>query len=66
MILASLCLIGTALSYYLGACNPGPRRMGTTKGWLLALLIGAILASVFYAFSAFGLIVSIESMFSDF
>ena len=63
MILTSLCLIATALSYYLGASNPGPRRFGTPVGWIASLLLGCVLAGVFYAFSAFGLIVSIESLF---
>lgn len=65
MILTSLCLFATALAYYLGVSKPGPRGFGTPLGWVASLLIGGLLAGMFYAFSAFGLIVSIESLFSD-
>ncbi len=66
MILIALCLAGTSLSYFLGVRSPGPRRYGTPKGWIVALAIGAGLALTFYAFSAFGLMVSLDSLISDF
>jgi hypothetical protein len=65
-MLIALCLVGTSLSYFLGARSPGVRGYGTPKGWIIALLIGGALALAFYAFSAFGLMFSIESLFSDF
>ena len=65
-MLIALCLVGTSLSYFLGVRNPGERGYGTLKGWIAALLIGGALALTFYTFSAFGLMFSIESLFSDF
>jgi hypothetical protein len=59
-------LAGTALSYFLGVKSPGLRGYGTAKGWIICLLIGAGLALTFYAFSAFGLMVSLDSLLSDF
>ncbi len=66
MIVFALCLAGTALSYFIGVKNPGLRALGNTKGWIFALIIGACIASAFYAFSAFGLLLSLDSMLSDF
>lgn len=66
MILLIICLCGTALSHYLGVRNSGVRGRGTTAGWLLSLMIGVVLAGIFYGFSAFGLIVSLDTLFSDF
>jgi hypothetical protein len=66
MILFTLCLIGTALSYFLGIKNPGRNARGTVKGWVVSILIGGLLALTFYAFSAFGLLISFESLLSDF
>ena len=54
------------MSYFLGVKSPGGRRYGTPKGWIVSLLIGAGLALTFYAFSAFGLMVSLDSLISDF
>jgi hypothetical protein len=54
------------LSYFLGVKSPGSRRFGTPKGWIVSLLIGAGLALTFYAFSALGLMISLDSLFSDF
>lgn len=66
MILFALCLAGTAACYVIGVKNPGVGTWGTPKGWIISLVIGSLLALIFYAFSAFGLIVSIDSLFSDF
>jgi hypothetical protein len=66
MILLLICLCGTALSYFLGLRTPSAYAYGTLKGWLFALLIGAALTLIFYAFSTFGLMVSLDSLFSDF
>ena len=66
MILVGLCLCATALSYYLGVRNPGRRSYGTGRGWTFSLLLGAAMAVVFYAFSAMGLIASMDQLLSDF
>ena len=66
MMLFALCLIGTALSYFLGIKNPGRNARGTVKGWVVSILIGGLLALTFYAFSAFGLLISFDYLLSDF
>ena len=66
MILFALCLIGTALSYWIGVRSPGRDGRGSLKGWIVSLLIGVLLALTFYAFSAFGLLFSLDSLMSDF
>lgn len=66
MILFVLCLAGTALSYFIGVKNPGLRASGTVKGWIVSLLLGGLLAVTFYAFSAFGLLFSLDSLIGDF
>ncbi len=65
-MLIALCLAGTSLSYFLGVRSPGDHGYGTPKGWIVTQLTGAALALTFYAFSAFGLMFSLESLFSDF
>ena len=66
MILLALCLAGTALSYFMGVKHPGRNARGTGKGWFVSLIIGGILAAMFYGFSAFGLLVSLDSLLADF
>ena len=66
MILTAICLFAAGLCYYLGLTDPGPRGRGTVGRWAICLGIGALLALIFYSFSAFGLIVSIDNLFSDF
>lgn len=66
MILLLICLCGTALSYYLGVRTPPAYVYGTLKGWMFALLIGAVLTLIFYAFSTFGLMVSLDTLLGDF
>jgi len=62
MILTSITLGGTALCYWIGTQTPGRFRHGTPKGWIAALVIGALLAAVYYSFSAFGLLVSLDNL----
>ena len=50
----------------MGVRSPGMDARGTPKGWIISLGIGALLALTFYAFSAFGLLFSLDSMLSDF
>ena len=66
MILIALCLAGSALSYFMGVRSPGRKARGTLKGWIVSLMIGSLLALTFYAFSAFGLMFSLDSLLSDF
>jgi hypothetical protein len=66
MILFALCLAGSALSYFLGIRNPGRNAQGTVKGWVVSITVGCLLALTFYAFSAFGLLMSFDSLLSDF
>jgi hypothetical protein len=54
------------LSYFLGLRTPAAYAYGTLKGWLYAMLIGAVLTTIFYVFSTLGLMVSLDSLFSDF
>lgn len=61
MILILLCIAGTCLSYYLGI-RARTRRYGTPGGWLTVILIGVLLGLAYYAFSAFGLLVSLDSL----
>jgi hypothetical protein len=62
MILTSVTLGCAALCYWIGTQTPGRFRHGTAKGWIAALVIGALLAAVYYGFSAFGLLVSIDNL----
>lgn len=66
MILFALCLAGSALSYFMGVRNPGRNAQGTVKGWVISIAIGCLLALTFYAFSAFGLLISFDSLLSGF
>ncbi len=65
MTLFAFCLLGTALSYYLGIRWPG-KGYGTTKGWIVSLTIGLILALLYYVYSAYGLLFSLDSLDSLF
>ena len=62
MILTSITLASSALCYWIGTQTPGRFRHGTSKGWIATLVIGALLAAMYYSFSAFGLLVSLDSL----
>jgi len=55
------CLSGTALSYFVGLRTPG-KGYGTVKGWTISLVIGAFLGLLYYVYSAYGLIYSLDSL----
>ncbi len=65
MTLFACCLAGTALCYYFGLKSPG-RGNGTTKGWVASLIVGVLLGALYYAFSAYGLLFSLDSLLGDF
>ncbi len=54
------CLAGTALSYLIGTRTPG-RGYGTPKGWGASLVIGLILGLLYFVYSAYGLLFSLDS-----
>ena len=56
------CMAGTALSYSLGLRTPG-RGQGTVKGWLTSLAIGVVLGFLYFVYSAYGLLFSLDSLF---
>jgi hypothetical protein len=62
VILFACCVAGTGLSYYLGVRTPGLRGHGTTKGWAISLAIGLVLGALYYAFSAYGMMFSIDNL----
>jgi len=62
MTLFVFCLAGTALSYFLGLRMPG-KGYGTAKGWTASLAIGVILGLLYYVYSAYGLLFSLDSLF---
>jgi hypothetical protein len=62
MTLFLFCMAGTALSYVLGLRTPG-RGHGTAKGWTASLAIGVVLGLLYYAYSAYGLLFSLDSLF---
>ena len=66
MILFACCLLGTGFCYYLGLKTPGRGGNGTTKGWAISLAVGVVLGALYYAFSAYGLLFSLESLLGDF
>ena len=63
MTLFAFCVAGTALSYFLGLRAPGRRGYGTAAGWAASLAIGVVLGLLYYAYSAFGLLFSLDSLF---
>ena len=66
MILFACCLIGTGFCYYLGVRTPGTRGHGTTLGWIVALVVGVVLGALYYAFSAYGMFFSLDSLLDSF
>ena len=60
MTLFIVCIAGTGLSYFLGLRSPS-RSRGTVSGWIASLAIGVILALLYYAYSAYGLLFSLDS-----
>ncbi|MBV8893849.1 MAG: hypothetical protein JO266_18090 [Acidobacteria bacterium] len=62
MSLFAFCIAGTALSYLLGLKMPG-RGYGTVIGWGTAVTIGVFLGLLYYVYSAYGLLFSLESLF---
>ncbi len=62
MTLFIFCLAGTGLSYFLGVKNPG-EGYGTAKGWTTSLAIGIFLGLLYYVYSAYGLLFSLDSLF---
>ncbi len=65
MILFTCCLIGTGLCYYLGVRTPGARGHGTAKGWAVSLAIGFVLGALYYGFSAYGMLFSLDSLLDN-
>jgi len=61
MTLFLFCLAGTASSYFIGLKTPGS-GYGTTKGWTSSLIIGVFLGVLYYVYSAYGLIFSLDSL----
>ena len=62
MTLFLSCVACTALSYFMGLRSPG-RGYGTAKGWTASLGIGVVLGLLYYVYSAYGLMVSLDSLF---
>ena len=61
MSLFVFCVAGTALSYLMGLRTPG-RGYGTAKGWAVSLAVGVVLGLLYYVYSAFGLLFSLDSL----
>ena len=61
MTLFLFCLAGTALSYVVGLRTPG-KGYGTVKGWAVSLVIGGFLGLLYYVYSAYGLIFSLDAL----
>ena len=62
MSLFAFCIAGTALSYLMGLRTPG-RGYGTVTGWVTSLAIGVFLGLLYYLYSAYGLLFSLDSLF---
>ena len=62
MTLFLFCMAGTALCYFLGLRTPG-RGQGTVKGWAASLAIGVVLGLLYFVYSAYGLLFSLDSLF---
>ena len=61
MSLFIFCLAGTALSYFMGLKTPG-NGGGTVKGWTVSLAIGLFLGMLYFVYSAYGLIFSMDAL----
>ena len=61
MTLFLFCLAGTGLSYFMGLRTPG-RGNGTVKGWAASLAVGVFLGLLYYVYSAYGLIFSLDAL----
>ena len=62
MTLFLFCMAGTAFSYFLGLRAPA-RGQGTVKGWVASLAIGVVLGLLYFVYSAYGLLFSLDSLF---
>ena len=62
MTLFVFCLAGTALSYFVGLKTPR-RGYGPAKGWTASLVIGVFLGLLYFVYSAYGLLFSLDSLF---
>lgn len=65
MSLFLACIAGTVISYLLGVRTPGT-GYGTPLGWIATVLIGLVLGLLYYVFSAYGLLFSLDSLLSGF
>ncbi len=65
MILLASCVTFTVLSYYTGVKTSG-KGNGTVKGWTVCIVMGVLLAASYYAFSAYGMLFSLDSLLADF
>jgi phosphate/sulfate permease len=61
MTLFVFCIAGTGLSYFLGLRSTR-RFRGTVSGWIASLAIGIILALLYYVYSAYGLLFSLDTL----
>lgn len=59
--LFAFCIAGTALSYLMGLRAPA-RGRGTARGWAASVAIGLALGLLYYAYSAYGLLFSLDSL----
>ena len=62
MTLFLFCVAGTALSYFMGLRTRGT-GYGTPLGWMISVLLGLILGLLYYLYSAYGLLFSLDSLF---
>lgn len=62
MTLFIFCLAGTGFSYFLGTKWPG-KGYGTVQGWTVSLSIGIFLGLLYFVYSAYGLLFSLDSIF---
>ncbi len=62
MSLFAFCIAGTVLSYFAGLRTPG-KGYGTAKGWTISVVVGMFLGLLYYVYSAYGLLFSLDSLF---
>ena len=62
MTLLLFCMAGIAPSYLLGLRTPGLGQ-GTVKVWSASLAIGVVLGLLYFVYSAYGLLFSLDSLF---
>jgi thiamine transporter ThiT len=55
-----VCMLGTGLSYFLGLRTPA--RFGTAKGWTASMVTGLILGLMYFVYSAYGMLFSLDSL----